>query len=94
MYCNRKKKFPNWIVTCLNETIRTVMESENFDKNSLMSNLKLCATKNGMNWPDYMRFLRKSLTNCKMGLPVVEILMLLGQKRSVEYLKSALQYVQ
>ena len=58
-----------------------------------MSNLKYCSEKNNVNWSEYMRFLRKSLTNCKVGLPVVEILTLLGQSRSLEYLESALQHV-
>lgn len=42
----------------------------------------------------YMKLIRFSLTNLKVGAPVAETIQLLGKNRTINYLKKALDYVE
>lgn len=70
------------------ESISDINEADAF-----LARMKQLAESNKVNYSQLMQFLRKSLTDRKTGLPVHEIILILGQNRSIEYLNSALSYV-
>lgn len=75
------------------DVLKTITEDDLSDSTLILNKLKdsnqnLTTLKYG----SFMKLLRYSLTNLKVGPPVVETIQLLGLKRSIQYLESAIQY--
>jgi glutamyl/glutaminyl-tRNA synthetase len=88
------------IETVLNQIINLMQnydtENETFTTQNISLKLKSIYQtylSNVMKSSSVMKVLRLSLTNSEQGPPVAEIIELLGQQRTIEYLSSALSYL-
>lgn len=66
--------------------VRDIIELVRAHKIDDKSALKAIAIKHGVEWPMFLRFIRKILTNSDKGLPVHDIIKCLGEDRLLKYL--------
>lgn len=81
------------LVSILEKSMEAVNQSGLKDGDKLIESFRKLSASHGISYGEFMRFLRKILTNKEKGLPILEIAHCLGESRLMSYLKNGLIYV-
>lgn len=75
------------------DVIKFALTDDIQDKDKFIGTMKRLSEKHGIDYGQFMKFLRKLLTNIETGLPIFDICNCLGAARLLRYLNSGLKYI-